>query len=76
MYQFNSSISVDCVIFGFDGKSLKTLLINRDKENIDNEFKLPGDMIFEHENLDQAAYRILENYAGISDLYQIGRAHV
>ena len=27
--QLNQSLSVDCVVFGFDGKALKVLLIER-----------------------------------------------
>lgn len=43
--QTNSAISVDCVIFGFDGKNLKALLVRRrtaDPLYDDGEQKLPG----------------------------------
>ena len=45
--QTNSAISVDCVIFGFDGVNLKALLVRRrasDPLYDDNELKLPGAM--------------------------------
>lgn len=53
----NSSISVDCVIFGYDGNGLKVLLIEREGER--DEYKLPGSMIGQDEDIETAANRIL-----------------
>lgn len=71
--QTNPSISVDCVVFGFDGASLKVLLIKRDFINEAGEqvtdYKLPGSLIFENEDLNSSANRTLEEYTGNRDIY-------
>lgn len=68
----NSAISVDCAVFGFDGKRLKVLLIKR-KYPIDDlsaeDLKLPGAMILENETLPEAANRVLEESTGLSEIY-------
>lgn len=75
--QMNSGISVDCVVFGFDGKDLRVLLIKR-KYPLDDlsaeDLKLPGAMILENETLPQAASRVLEESTGLSQIYlkQVG----
>ena len=54
----NSAISVDCAVFGFDGQSLKVLLIRRRyvSEGVNpDDLKLPGAMIMENETLPDAA---------------------
>ena len=51
----NLNISVDCVIFGFDGESLKVLLI--EEKDIGQGIlkqRLPGDLINQGESLDAA----------------------
>lgn len=61
----NPHISVDCVVFGFDHSTLKVLLVEqspRDKNK--NKLKLPGDLIKNDENLDQAAKRVLNELTG------------
>ena len=70
--QTNSAISVDCVIFGFDGVNLKALLVRRrtvDPLYHDKELKLPGAMIQENETLPEAAARVLEGSTGLRGLY-------
>ena len=70
--QTNSAISVDCVIFGFDGENLKALLVRRrnaDPLYDDGGYKLPGAMIRENETLPQAASRVLEASTGLKGLY-------
>lgn len=70
--QTNSAISVDCVIFGFDGVNLKVLLVRRrsaDPLYHDKELKLPGAMIRENETLPEAASRVLETTTGLKGLY-------
>ncbi len=68
----SSAISVDCAVFGFDGKSLKVLLIKR-RYPIDDlsadDLKLPGAMILENETLPEAAERVLEESTGLSNIY-------
>ncbi len=70
--QTNSAISVDCVIFGFDGVDLKVLLVRRrtaDPLYDDLGLKLPGAMIRENETLPEAASRVSEGATGMKDLY-------
>jgi len=62
-------ISVDCVIFGFDDKELKVLLIKSDFQEYENKWSLLGDLVNNHEDLDQAAYRILRERTGMDDVY-------
>ena len=72
----NPNNSVDCVIFGFDFEQIKVLLIDRGQNlgNSKNQRALPGNLIYEDEDLDQAAYRVLEELTGINDIYleQVG----
>ena len=61
--QTNQSLSVDCAVFGFNGTTLKVLLIERCYYKPDTRLdplKLPGAMILENETLPEAAYRVLE----------------
>jgi ADP-ribose pyrophosphatase YjhB (NUDIX family) len=65
-------VSVDCVVFGFDGEQLKILLITRSGESDEgcySDMKLPGSVIYENENLDDAAYRVLFELTGIKNIY-------
>lgn len=67
----NPSISVDIVVFGFDGNTLKVLLVERQKidDSSPLEYKLPGSMIAEDEDLDTSAYNALKNLTGLKDIY-------
>ena len=49
----NENISVDCVVFGFDGTELHVLLIDREDEmrNVASAYALPGNLIYDQENL-------------------------
>jgi len=62
-------ISVDCVIFGFDENELKVLLIKSDMKNFESSWSLLGDLVNNHEDLDEAAYRILMERTGMDDVY-------
>ncbi|MDG2455740.1 MAG: NUDIX domain-containing protein [Bacteroidia bacterium] len=76
--QANPNVSVDCVVFGFDGSDLKVLLVQRDlRDNLDiddDTLVLPGDLINDDEDLDEAASRILKGLTGIKNIFleQIG----
>ena len=63
--QTNQSISVDCVVFGFDGLSLRCLLVRRNGL----DYKLPGSLILENEDIPSAAYRVLEEMTGLRDVF-------
>src|ERR1700753_2055588 len=62
-------ISVDCVIFGFDDNELKVLLIKSDFQQYENKWSLLGDLVNNHEDLDEAAYRVLRERTGMDDVY-------
>ena len=69
---YNPHVSVDCAVFGFDGTNLQILLAERKLDGLCglyNDKKLPGSIILEDENLDEAANRILKEYTGLTDIY-------
>lgn len=69
---YNPHVSVDCVVFGFDGEKLKVLLIERtitEQNGQYNDKKLPGSIILAEENLDDAAYRVLNELTGLKNIY-------
>ena len=74
--ELNPNVSVDCVIFGFDLEQLTVLLIDRGE--ISSAFgprlALPGNLIYDNENLDQAANRVLAELTGLENIYleQVG----
>ncbi|HMK25163.1 MAG TPA: NUDIX domain-containing protein [Chitinophagaceae bacterium] len=66
---FNIAISVDCVIFGYDQKELKILLVRSDLEEFSGLYSLPGDLVKPDEDLEAASYRILKERTGMDDVY-------
>lgn len=65
-------VSVDCVVFGFDGEQLKVLLIRRSgfqDGEIFHDMKLPGSIIYLDEDLDEAAVRVLYELTGLRDVH-------
>jgi len=67
--QHHFLLAVDCIIFGFDGKDLKLLLIQRGFEPEKNKWSLMGGFLEEKENLDEAANRILKKLTGLENIY-------
>ena len=63
------SVATDCIIFGFDGKELKALLIKRDFEPEKGKWSLMGGFVNKDESVDAAASRILNNLTGLTDIY-------
>ncbi len=67
------NISVDCVIFGFDGEHLNILLVERELiEGGNTVFKdhtLTGYHIQQNQNLNEAAEKILYERTGLKDIY-------
>ncbi len=63
------ALSVDCVIFGFDENKLKVLLIRSDLKKYQGMWSLLGDLVQPDEGLDDAAYRILKERTGLSDVF-------
>jgi 8-oxo-dGTP diphosphatase len=74
--ELNPNVSVDCVIFGFDLEKLNVLVIDRGENQVAENVRLalPGNLIYNNENLEQAAYRVLEELTSLKDIYleQIG----
>ena len=72
MKQLNPHISVDCVIFAFDSEAIKVLLVKRRLQKPAKAYvklKLPGDLVFEDEDLNDAAARVMRDLTGLKDLY-------
>ncbi|MCC6251814.1 MAG: NUDIX hydrolase [Bacteroidia bacterium] len=71
----NPHVSVDCVIFGFKEGDLKVLLIERKAASDNNsspnkkDFLLPGDLVFDNEDLDTSARRILKELTSLENIY-------
>ena len=62
-------VAVDCIIFGFDGEQLKALLVKRALEPEIGQWSLMGGFARENEDVDKAAYRILDQLTGLTDIY-------
>ncbi len=60
-------VSVDCVVFGFDDEQLNILLVRRGdtEEKASKNMKLPGSLIYDEEDVDDAAHRVLFELTGI-----------
>jgi len=69
----NPHVSVDCVIFGFNDRKLKVLLIEREKVPMSHlkghKLKLPGNLISEVEDLDISATRTLKELTGLDNIF-------
>lgn len=66
---FYPHLSVDCVLIGFDEEGLKVLLVEKtqfEPGHTGTISKLPGDLIYEEEELDAAARRVLFDMTGMS----------
>lgn len=64
-----AAITVDCAIFGFEENELKVLLIRSDLEEFRNKWTLLGDVVNDKENMDAAAYRVLRERTGMTDVF-------
>jgi 8-oxo-dGTP diphosphatase len=63
------ALTVDCVIFGWDGAALKVLLIRRGAEPFLGQWALPGGFVQMEESLEAAAKRELQEETGLKDVY-------
>jgi ADP-ribose pyrophosphatase YjhB (NUDIX family) len=63
---FLPSVSVDCVIFGFHEGELKVLLI---KHRYRDMWSLPGGFVSKDEPCDAAAYRVLKDRTGLTEVF-------
>jgi 8-oxo-dGTP diphosphatase len=62
-------VAVDCIVFGFDGSTLKLLLIKRNFEPEKGKWSLMGGFVNQNEDLEVAANRVLFDLTGLKDLY-------
>lgn len=62
-------VALDCIIFGFDGETLKLLLIKRNFEPQFGNWSLMGGFLNEGEDLEAAATRILYDLTGLHNNY-------
>ncbi|MDH5379516.1 MAG: NUDIX domain-containing protein [Cyclobacteriaceae bacterium] len=62
------ALTIDCVIFGFDGE-LKVLLIKHKEGPSIGRWALPGGWIKYCESLDEAAERVLSDLTGVKNIY-------
>jgi len=61
--------AVDCIIFGFDGNTLKLLLVQRAIQPEKGRWSLMGGFISPNESADIAAIRILKKLTGLEGVY-------
>lgn len=63
------SVSVDCIIFGYDSGQLKVALIKRKKPPFVGSWALPGGFLTGSETVEEAALRELQEETGIHEIY-------
>jgi ADP-ribose pyrophosphatase YjhB (NUDIX family) len=62
-------VALDCIIFGFDGKDIKLLLIKRGFDPEKGKWSLMGGFMQPEETLDEAANRVLKQLTGLEGVY-------
>jgi len=62
-------MALDCIIFGFDERGLKLLLIKRDLEPAKGRWSLMGGFLDPDESLDESARRILYRLTGLDNVF-------
>jgi ADP-ribose pyrophosphatase YjhB (NUDIX family) len=63
------SISIDCVIFGFNKGILEVLMVKHAIGSIKGEWGLPGGFIKKNESIDNAAQRLLSELTGLDNIF-------
>ncbi|HHG85601.1 MAG TPA: NUDIX hydrolase, partial [Bacteroidetes bacterium] len=63
------SLTVDCVVFSWDGIALEVLLIERGETPFVGAWALPGGFVQMDEDLETAALRELQEETGLTDMY-------
>ena len=63
------SVTTDCVIFGFDGKKLQVLLVQRGNEPYKGCWAFPGGFMNMDESAEEGALRELQEETGLKDAY-------
>ena len=62
-------VAADCIIFGFDGRQLKVLLVKRSFEPEAGRWSLVGGFVNARESVNEAATRILKRLTGLDNIY-------
>ena len=62
-------VAVDCIIFGFDKDKLKLLAFKRRIDPFHGQWSLLGTFVRKNENIDDAAYRVLNDLTGRTDTF-------
>jgi len=62
-------LAIDCIIFGFEGSTLKLLLQKRRFDPLRGEWSLMGGFLDADENFNDAAKRITAELTGLDDVY-------
>ena len=67
----HAAITADCVVFGFDGKSLHILLVQRNGNPYKDMWALPGGFldVFKDNTIEDCAKRELEEETNATDIY-------
>jgi 8-oxo-dGTP diphosphatase len=69
-YQYpRAALTVDCVVFGFDGGELAVLLIQRGMEPFKDKWALPGGFVRVDETVEEAAHRELLEETGLKNVF-------
>jgi len=66
LQEFQSGLSLDCTIIGYNQKRLSVLLLKW--KNV-GDWCLPGGFIFKDESIDKAAHRVLSERTGLKDIF-------
>lgn len=69
MHKSYQSVTTDITIFTLENDQLKVLLIKRANEPFKNQWALPGGFLFQDEEPEKAALRVLKEKAGVKDVY-------
>ncbi|GGX02702.1 NUDIX hydrolase [Aquimarina muelleri] len=77
MIRQNIKVAVDAVVFGYKDKILNVLLIRRNIDPYKDSWALPGGLVLENENLEQAVERELKEETNVTvdyleQLYSFG----
>ena len=71
-YQYkyqHAAITADCVVFSFDGKKLKVLLIKRGNEPYKNKWAFPGGFLKMDETVEECARRELNEETSLTPTF-------
>lgn len=72
--ELSNSLSVDCVVFGYDEERLNVLLVKRKLSNLPSseftsDWTLTGNHVYQDETIESAASRVLFDLTGLSNIY-------